>query len=77
MPVPVAVHLVGSYRLKGVAELVKLAQLVPVQLAGRLELLGRAELGGSKVRCVQRSNEKLAEVGACRGRAGHIQACAS
>lgn len=67
-PVAVAVHMVGTYRLKGVAELVKLVQVLPAQLAGRLEVLGRAELAKGKARCVVRSSEKLAEVrghGAC------------
>jgi hypothetical protein len=64
-PVAVAVHMVGTYRLKGVAELVKLVQVLPAQLAGRLEVLGRAELAKGKAHCVVRSSEKLAEV---RGR---------
>ncbi|KAG2436965.1 hypothetical protein HXX76_006480 [Chlamydomonas incerta] len=52
--VDVAIWSLGSFRLKGVTEPIKIVQVLPVSLEGRLSILNKAGLNRGKARCIDR-----------------------
>eukprot|EP00198_Chlamydomonas_reinhardtii_P003973 XP_001693309.1 predicted protein [Chlamydomonas reinhardtii] len=52
--VDVAIWSLGSFRLKGVTEPIKIVQVLPVSLEGRLSILNKAGLNRGKARCIER-----------------------
>ncbi|GAX81538.1 hypothetical protein CEUSTIGMA_g8966.t1 [Chlamydomonas eustigma] len=53
LSIEVAIWSLGSYRLKGVSELVKVVQIVPAFLEGRIKLHQKVPLNKGKARCIQ------------------------